>query len=109
MDVEQIQLEKARIYAYWGFIGFMLPIVGIISSAISISILSRLVLDDDDEEGVGEHARIMGVANAARTISLVVLLVMIVGAIFTTTQVIEAQKSNPVNEYYQRVLDSFDE
>ena len=50
MDVDQTQLEKARIWAYWGFIGFMFPIAGIIASAISISILQRLVMDEDDAE-----------------------------------------------------------
>jgi hypothetical protein len=109
MDIDQTQLEKARIYAYWGFIGFMLPIAGIITSAISISILERLVMDEDDEEGIGEHARITNLANATRILSVVLLIAMIIGAVVATTQVIDSQSKNPVNEYYQRVLDAADE
>ncbi|MFY9228566.1 MAG: hypothetical protein WAO28_04580 [Candidatus Microsaccharimonas sp.] len=109
MDVDQTQLEKARIWAYWGFVGFMFPIAGIIASAISISILQRLVMDEDDEEGIGEHARIMNMANATRVLSVVLLIAMIIGAIFVTTQIVEAQNSSPVNEYYQRILEAADE
>lgn len=108
MDVDQTQLEKARIWAYWGFIGFMFPVAGIISSAISISILQRLVMDEDDEEGIGEHIRIMNMANATRILSIVLLIASIVGAIFIATQIVEAQNNSPVNEYYQRVLDAAD-
>lgn len=108
MDVEQTQLEKARIYAYWGFIGFMFPIAGIITSAISISILQRLVMDEDDEVGIGEHTRIMNMANATRILSAVLLIVMIIAAIVAVTQIVEAQNNSPVNEYYQRVLEAAD-
>lgn len=104
MDVEQTQLEKARIYAYWGFIGFMFPIAGIITSAISISILQRLVMDEHDEDGIGEHTRIMNMANATRIMSVVLLIAMIIAAIFAVTQIVEAQNNSPVNEYYQRIL-----
>lgn len=109
MDIDQTQLEKARIWAYWGFIGFMFPIAGIIASAVSISILQRLVMDEDDEEGIGEHARITNIANATRILSVVLLIASIIGAIFVTTQIIEAQNNSPVNEYYQRVLDAANE
>lgn len=109
MDVDEIQLEKARIWAYWGFIGFMFPIAGIIASAISVSILQRLVMDEDDEDGINEYTRITNLANGARILSVVLLVASIIGAIFVTTQVIETQNNSPVNEYYQRVLDSVDE
>jgi|GEM_PF-3261724 len=42
MDIASTQLEKARIWAYWGFAGLFNPIIGIITSTISISILDRL-------------------------------------------------------------------
>lgn len=108
MDIEQVQLEKARIFAYWGYIGLMFPIAGIISAAVSISILDRLVINEDDEDALGEHARIKSTANIARILSIILLIATIIGAIIATVQVVEAQKSNPVTEYYQRVLDNVD-
>lgn len=108
MDIEQIQLEKARIWAYWGFIGVMFPIAGIISSSVSISILNRLVIDEDDQEALDEQVRIINRAEVARIVSSVILIATIVGAIFITTQLIHAHDNDPAREYYQRILDNAD-
>lgn len=109
MDIDQTQLEKARIWAYWGFIGFMFPVAGIIASGISVSILNRLIMDEDDEEGIGEHARIANIANGTRVLSIVMLLLTVIATIFVTTQIVNAVNNNPVNEYYQRVLEVSEE
>ena len=108
MDIEQVQLEKARIFAYWGYIGFAIPVAGIISAAVSISILDRLVVDESDEDTKSEHARIKSTANIARVISIILLLAMIICVIVGITKAVEIQNNNPMNEYYQRVLDAAD-
>jgi Na+-transporting NADH:ubiquinone oxidoreductase subunit NqrC len=66
-------------------------------------------MDEDDEEGMGEHTRITNLANTTRILSVVLLIAMIIGVIVATAQVIDAQSKSPVNEYYQRVLDAADE
>ncbi len=78
MDVETSQLEKARIFAYFGFIGITLPLAGIITSCISISILNRLVINEEDSDAASEHGRIMSIANATLAISAIFLVAWIV-------------------------------
>jgi hypothetical protein len=63
-------------------------------------------MDDSDEEGKGEHARLLGMANAARALSVVMLIAIVIGAIVATTQIVEAVNTNPSNEYYKLLLDS---
>lgn len=108
MDIDQQQLEKARVFAYFGFAGLMFPVVGFISGCVSISILNRLVLDKKDIEGLGEHERIMTLAHAACATSVVLAALMVFGTIFAINQAVEAQNNNSVNEYYQRTLDAID-
>jgi hypothetical protein len=107
MDETTQQLEKARIWAYWGFSGLFNPIVGIISSSISLSILDRLVVEDD-EDVISEHARITGMANMTRVLSIVILVLMVVGAIFATTQVMDSMKKQTEAEAaYQKALEDY--
>tara|TARA_R100000655_G_C2946358_1_gene186547 strand:- start:272 stop:610 length:339 start_codon:yes stop_codon:yes gene_type:complete len=80
MDVATEQLEKARIWAYWGFAGIFNPVIGIIAATISLSILDRLDINESDEDVATEHSRLLTVANNAKILSIIILIAMTVAA-----------------------------
>ena len=107
MDIEQ-QLEKARIWAYWGFIGLAMPIAGIIASVISSSILDRLLIAEDDSDVIEEHARITQTAHTAKILSIIMLIIMIIGVIFYINTYVEAAaKANEAQETYNKALQNY--
>jgi hypothetical protein len=73
MDIGQQQLEKARIYAYLSYLAFVMPILGLIFSAISISILHRVTIDPSDQDYADERDRIYRHAIATRWISIAII------------------------------------
>ena len=73
MDIGQQQLEKARIYAYLSYLAFIIPVLGLIFSAICISILHRLTIDPSDQEYTDERDRIYRHAIATRWISIAII------------------------------------
>jgi hypothetical protein len=74
MDIGQQQLEKARIYAYWSYGAFLIPVIGLICSAISISILQHLAIDEDDQDSLDERNRIYRHAVAMRWVSIALMV-----------------------------------
>ena len=83
MDIGQQQLEKARIYAYLSYLAFVIPVLGLIFSAISISILQRLVIEDDDKDSIEERTRIAKHAIAMRWVAIAILIVGVI-AVFAS-------------------------
>jgi hypothetical protein len=81
------QLEKARIYAYWGFSGILSPIIGLIAAAISISILDRLIIAKGDTDVIEESTRIRNTANGARAVAIIILVVEIIVVIWWLTRI----------------------
>lgn len=110
MDIEQIQLEKARIFAYWGFIGIMLPIAGIISGIISASILNRLVIDEDDMDAIGEQDRILNTAHIAIGLSAMLFILSTTFAIIGAVKIGEAVSlQSESTEQLQKLLSPSDD
>lgn len=109
MDVVSSQLEKARIYAYFGFAGLMLPAIGIITACISISILDRLNIEND-EDAAEEKERIRAIANNTIVLSAIVAIIMTVLLIIAYTQLSEAiGAQNQASQKLQEILSPIDE
>jgi hypothetical protein len=94
------RLEKARIYAYWGFSGIVCPVIGIIASCISISILDHSVIDEDDTDAIEELVHIKNVSYIAIALSIVIEIAMVT---FITVGLINIVSSeNKINNSYSQ-------
>lgn len=70
---------KAQTLAYWSFIGFLVPIAGIILGALSKSRLEYIVANTEDDQYRLSHVRRL--ANWGQGISIFLLVLTIIGAI----------------------------
>lgn len=96
MTIEH-QLEKARIYAYWSLVGIFIPVVGMATSAISLSILNRIVIEDVDAQE--ESDRLRSIANVMGIVSIVLTIATIVLTLTGFTMLVQE---------YTAVQDSFE-
>ena len=104
MDVVVNQLEKARIFAYFGFAGLAIPVIGIISGCASISILNRLTADGDDE--TAEKERIYKLATTAIGISALVLAMYILLAVVTSVQLSKVFEAANVQQQTTEIIEN---
>ena len=95
MDIGQQQLEKARIYAYLSYLAFVMPILGLVFSAISISILRRVTIDPSDQEYADERDRIYRHAIVTRWISIAIITAIGMYLAIEVTIALNALQQNP--------------
>jgi hypothetical protein len=92
------RLEKARIYAYWGYAGIVCPVIGIIASGISISILNHSVIDAKDTDALEEQVHIKNVAYGALAVSIIIEIIMIIAITVSSVNIINTE--NRINSSY---------
>lgn len=105
MDIGQQQLEKARIYAYLSYLAFVIPVLGLIFSAISISILQRLVIDDDDKDSMEERTRIAKHAIAMRWVAIAILVLYALAIILGVANSMDVMQQNADSLRIHRLYD----
>jgi len=100
--VEQEQtFDKARQYAYWSYTGLLIPVIGIILSALSLSTLKALKPTRDEE---AEYYRVKQVAEVGMRLSVVLLVLSIAGAIIWAVNYVQAQ--NKLNQAQQQYINA---
>lgn len=105
MDIGQQQLEKARIYAYLSYLAFVIPVLGLIFSAISISILQRLVIDEDDKDSIEERTRIAKHAIAMRWVGIAILVLYTLAIILGVANSMDVMQQNADSLRIHRLYD----
>ena len=105
MDIGQQQLEKARIYAYLSYLSFVIPVLGLIFSAISISILQRLVIDEGDKDSIEERTRIAKHAIAMRWVAIAILVLYALVVILGIANSMDVMQQNDDSLRIHRLYD----